>query len=286
MSLTVALPSTLTAETSTLREKTVKMGFIARVLAVFKVDQVVLYCDDVSYIEDQRLMKKLLDYAVCPQYLRKKFFPLDPHLKYVGLMPPLRTPNHPLEKNIRDLPNLSYREGLVVKRLDEEKYLVDVGLDKPIAVKGGKLREGMRVIVEIRKDEEEVKAKLVARRDVPFYFGFRVQSTRGGLREVVERYGKEALVIATSKYGKSIVEIVEELQQELSTRSNILLLFGSPLRGLYDIAKREGCDLDSIVDHVVNFIPGQGTETVRTEEALCAVLAVINVLLRLKPLTK
>jgi predicted SPOUT superfamily RNA methylase MTH1 len=35
-------------------------------------------------------------------------------------------------------------------------------------------------------------------------------------------------------------------------------------------------DLKSIVDFVVNTIPSQGTETIRTEEALIASLAVLN----------
>ena len=39
----------------------------------------------------------------------------------------------------------------------------------------------------------------------------------------------------------------------------------------------EGLDLDVLVDFVVNMVPEQGTATVRTEEALFASLAVLNV---------
>jgi hypothetical protein len=46
---------------------------------------------------------------------------------------------------------------------------------------------------------------------------------------------------------------------------------------LYEIAKNEGLKLDNIVDFVINTIPMQGTETVRTEEALIASLAVLNI---------
>jgi predicted SPOUT superfamily RNA methylase MTH1 len=46
---------------------------------------------------------------------------------------------------------------------------------------------------------------------------------------------------------------------------------------LYERAKNEGLNLDDIVDFVVNTIPMQGTETVRTEEAFIASLAVLNV---------
>jgi predicted SPOUT superfamily RNA methylase MTH1 len=39
----------------------------------------------------------------------------------------------------------------------------------------------------------------------------------------------------------------------------------------------EDFDLDDLADFVVNMVPEQGTETVRTEEALLASLAVLNV---------
>ena len=58
---------------------------------------------------------------------------------------------------------------------------------------------------------------------------------------------------------------------------HVLVAFGAPSRGLHEIAKEEGTRLDRIVDFVVNTIPEQGTATVRTEEALLATLAILNV---------
>jgi hypothetical protein len=55
------------------------------------------------------------------------------------------------------------------------------------------------------------------------------------------------------------------------------LAFGAPALGLNEIVAREGLRLEDIVDFVVNTIPLQGTETVRTEEALIASLAVLNI---------
>ena len=51
---------------------------------------------------------------------------------------------------------------------------------------------------------------------------------------------------------------------------------GAPARGLHEIAGDEGVNLNDITDFVVNMVPEQGTETVRTEEALFASLAVLN----------
>jgi len=58
--------------------------------------------------------------------------------------------------------------------------------------------------------------------------------------------------------------------------------FGAPSQGLGDIVKRQGRRLSELVDFVVNTVPMQGTETVRTEEALVASLAIFNVVLELK----
>jgi len=46
------------------------------------------------------------------------------------------------------------------------------------------------------------------------------------------------------------------------------------------MAKQEGLKLEDIADFVVNTIPKQGTETVRTEEALIASLAILNTYFR------
>ena len=54
------------------------------------------------------------------------------------------------------------------------------------------------------------------------------------------------------------------------------MAFGAPLRGLHEIAQDEGLDLAKTMDFVVNTVPNQGTVTVRTEEALLASLAILN----------
>jgi len=82
--------------------------------------------------------------------------------------------------------------------------------------------------------------------------------------------------IATSKYGAPFSELEEKIVEKWKGAENILIAFGSPTRGLYEIARQEGLNLDQIVDFIVNTIPGQRTETVRTEEALIASLAVFN----------
>jgi predicted SPOUT superfamily RNA methylase MTH1 len=64
----------------------------------------------------------------------------------------------------------------------------------------------------------------------------------------------------------------------LAEARNVLVAFGSPRKGLMEMATERGLELDRIFDYTVNTIPDQGTETVRTEEAINATLALFNVL--------
>ncbi len=55
-----------------------------------------------------------------------------------------------------------------------------------------------------------------------------------------------------------------------------LVAFGAPSRGLHEIVQDEGLTLADLSDFIVNMVPNEGTVTVRTEEALLASLAVLN----------
>lgn len=279
MRLIIALPSTVVAEANSLLEKTVKIGFMARALSIFKVKKLLIYRDVSEEVDERELIGKLFGYAICPQYLRKRLFPLDPDLKYVGILPPLNTPNHPIEKNIEELPEVTYREGLVIDRKGR-KCLVDVGLEKDVVLYNAReLKEGDRVILKITKKNGTIEGCKVKREDVPYYFGYEVYVTDFNLKGVISSFKGRALIVATSRYGKNVNESVPLLVEKMKEyRYNMLLLFGSPFRGLYELAKREGFDLDKTVDMVLNFVPDQGVRTVRVEEALYSTLAVINFL--------
>ena len=279
MRITVALPSTALAEANSLLEKTIKVGFMARALAIFRVEQLVVYRDETENIDERVLLGKLFNYLACPQYLRKRIFPLDPDLKYVGLLPPLNTPNHPTEKSIKDLPEVCYREGLVIGKRGES-YLVDAGVEAPLALQSlRKLRRGDRVVLRIvKRGDEVVEVREVERHEVPHYFGFVVDVTDLNLRGLISSFKKDSLVIATSRYGRELHKELQNLLRLMRMHDKLLLIFGSPFRGLYEMAKKEGFNLDDEVHMTLNFVPRQGTKTVRLEEALYSTLAIINFL--------
>src|SRR3989475_5101118 len=95
--LSITLPASFTKDVPHLREKTSRVGLIARSLAIFRVDEVVIYNDETgrSSESEGRLFEKLLGYQETPQYLRKALFKQDPDLQFSGILPPLRMPSHP-----------------------------------------------------------------------------------------------------------------------------------------------------------------------------------------------
>ncbi|MEM3898558.1 MAG: RNA methyltransferase, partial [Candidatus Bathyarchaeia archaeon] len=111
--------------------------------------------------------------------------------------------------------------------------------------------------------------------EIPHYWGYRVTVWKGSFGSLATS-GRFDLKIATSKHGALFSEIKDEIAERWRTAKSVLIGFGAPTAGLFEIVKQEGLNLPDVVDFVVNTIPGQCTETVRTEEALIASLAVFN----------
>jgi predicted SPOUT superfamily RNA methylase MTH1 len=87
------------------------------------------------------------------------------------------------------------------------------------------------------------------------------------------------LVIATSRLGEPLMNVADKIRAEWGKSKHVLVAFGAPSKGLHEIVKQEKLDLADLVDFVVNTVPNQATETVRTEEALYATLAALNLLM-------
>jgi predicted SPOUT superfamily RNA methylase MTH1 len=275
--LCIAIPASVVADTPHLREKTAKIGLIGRAAAIFRVAEINLYFDDrkVNQTKDAELIRLLLSYMETPQYLRKRLFPLKPELQYAGILPPLRTPHHPLNSKACELADGSYREAVTLSKNDKATY-VDVGVETPIPLTDGDAPLNRRITVRIVRKGNEIHASKANRNEIPNYWGFTVNDAKPSFSELVKS-GTFGLVIATSRYGREIKEASREIGKRWENAGNILIAFGSPSRGLQQIIKSEGSNIENTTDYVVNTIPGQGTETVRTEEALIATLAVLNV---------
>lgn len=273
MKLSVLLPVSLAADLPDMMQKTLKIGQVGRALAIFRVDEVWIYDDNEPKVKhkskERELVTTILRYMETPQYLRKLLFPKNPVLKYAGMLLPLRTPHHPLIHE-RTTPG-SIREGVVIG-MRENGCVVEIGLKKKAFV-NAKLEEGQRCTVQIVcSDRNFYLAKLVDPESTGEYWGFRVHTANSLL--AAARESRADFKLATSRVGSPLYGVIEKIKNS----SKLAVAFGGPYAGIPEICKRQGCTASEIFDAVVNTIPNQGVATVRTEEALIATLALINIM--------
>ncbi len=251
---------------------------MGRAAAIFRIDEIIVYPDmpNVDQTGDTELLALILSYIETPQYLRKKFFKIRPELRYAGVLPPLRTPHHPLINRLKKLKIGEYREGVVVSSSTRGTF-VDVGVEKPAFILGKKLPLNIRVTVKITRLNKQFLAALAGREEIETYWGYKVTVSKVPFGQLIKKQGFD-LVIATSRKGKPIMKVKEKLREKWKVSKKVLVAFGAPTQGLYEIVAHGHLKLEDTVDFVVNTIPGQGTETVRTEEALYATFAILNAL--------
>ena len=275
--LIIAIPASVISDTPHLREKTGKIGLIGRSAAIFRVNEIVVYRDNPKTAQDSDLdlIATLLGYMETPQYLRKRLFRIEPRLQFAGILPPLRTPHHPVSGKTRDLRAGEYREGVVLSET-KEGLLVDVGVEQPALLREKQHTLAERLTLQVVKTDGRVEVQVANRVDVPDYWGYAVKVERRSLRSAVESTAAD-LALGTSRKGKALAEAAGELAGRWKEAMSILVVFGSPTRGLYEITADEGVRVEELLDFVLNTVPDQGSETVRTEEAVFASLAVLNV---------
>jgi hypothetical protein len=274
--LSIAIPASTVSDTPHLREKTAKIGLIGRAAAIFRVNEIIVYPDNprANQQDDLDFMALLLNYLETPQYLRKNLFRIEPRLQFAGILPPLRTPHHPVSGKTADLTVGEYREGLVLSH-GKEGLLVDIGVEQPAIMRETQYAIGCRLTLQVVNVGGRVEVQAVNREDVPAYWGYSVKVEQRLFKQFVAD-DKFDLVIATARLGSKFHDVAAAIGKKWSGSEHVLVAFGAPSRGLHEIAKAEGTRLDVLADFIVNTIPEQGTATVRTEEALLASLAVLN----------
>lgn len=262
--LSIFIPASILAETKDLKLRTYKVGLIGRSAAIFRADRIVVYSDNSDHNE-VKFISDILTYMNTPQYLRKKVFPITKELRYAGILPPLRTPHHPTEK----ISQGDYRQGLTIKRT-RKGTIVDIGADRPALCKE-KLSVNKVLSFRVLKLAKEI----IIEPDKPeVYWGYKTLSTYKNLYDSIKMLKPQPdLVIGTSRYATPITSILDEVKDRLEGSKRIAILFGGPYSGLHDLIDQRDVDLE------VNTVPSQGTETVRTEEAVLTTLSVFNLLL-------
>ncbi|MEJ2241152.1 MAG: RNA methyltransferase [Candidatus Bathyarchaeota archaeon] len=278
--LAIAIPISIISDIPHLREKTLKIGLIGRAAAIFRVNEIVIFPDIPGSVQkrDRKLMISILSYMETPQYLRKHLFKIKPELRFAGILPPLRTPHHPLARRIKDLKIGEYREGVIIS-ITNSGSIVDIGVERPGLIYGQTIPINSRVTIKVTKLGRHLGVSLANSDEIDSYWGYKVISSKASFGKIVKSRTYD-FVIATSKNAPPFTNVIGNIVERWQKSKRILLAFGAPSRGLQEILAQEKLNLNNIVDYVINTIPYQGTETVRTEEALYASLALLNSLVR------
>ena len=269
----MAISSSLVHEVPHLREKTSSIGNIGRAAAIFRVDDIYIYPDDPG---EAQLVRLILSYMETPQYLRRRLFTKRPELRYAGVLPPLRTPHHPLEKQSNQLRRGEFREGIVMGE-DEGEFLVDIGVERPLRATGRAPSLGSRATVKVLETAPGLVGRFVGRGEVDLYWGYGVHVSRRSLGQLALS-GVFDLTVATSRMGQPYSRIFEQLRERWADAKNILVAFGSPRKGISEILTSERLTLEEVFHFNINTIPDQGCQTVRTEEAVYATMAILNLM--------
>ncbi|PWY79458.1 DUF171-domain-containing protein [Aspergillus sclerotioniger CBS 115572] len=151
--LSIAIPGSIIANAHSIEQKTLLAGIVARALAVFCVDEVIIIDDDengapydffghedyynsrttrtseqvdgtvsssngcTAYSDPSHFLAHVLSYLETPPYLRKHLFPIHPNLRTAGLLPSLDMPHH-----LRVNEWCDFREGIVVSGPDRNAH--------------------------------------------------------------------------------------------------------------------------------------------------------------------
>lgn len=264
--LRVFIPSTVVSSEPSEDEKVRELSRLARALAVFRADEVVIV--NVRDREDEtKLVDLILNYIVTPPYLRRVIYPLKPELRFAGLTKPLAIYTHnPTNEPPR---RGQLREGIVTRSwgMRAKAY---VGLRNECVVQASReLSPGQRILIRI-ESVNPLKCTDVSRDDVSEYTGYAVSVVN---EERVRSALRGCFTVNATKRGASIADerITRKVVSGWRGAGCVNVLFGDPRH-----------DFDEIVGLKpglsVNFIPEQGTLTVRSVEAIWAALSILNYL--------
>ncbi|KAH0844066.1 hypothetical protein AYO21_02178 [Fonsecaea monophora] len=292
--LSVALPGSIIGNAKSHDQKTFLAGQIARALAVFCVDEVIIFDDEDAETQQQRpkireneytafshpdhFLAHLLSYLETPPHLRKALFPMHPNLRTAGTLPSLDMPHH-----LRAHEWCEYREGITTTALADGKgTLVDVGLPGFLLLSGAEIPPNTRVTVHL-EDEASKTAEAVSpyapREQKGYYWGYTVRQC-SSLTDVFTECpydGGYDISIGTSERGQPLESVLAEPPLVEATGYNhVLMVFGG-VAGLETAAKNDkscremglvGEKVKDLFEVWVNLLPGQGSRTIRTEEAV------------------
>ncbi|KAK0733746.1 putative RNA methyltransferase [Lasiosphaeria miniovina] len=289
--VSVAVPTSVITDCVTREQRTTYAGRIARALAVFSVDEVVVYDDTLvdqrparvdheAYtgdVDPAHFLEHILAYLETPPFMRKTLFPLHPNLRSQGLLPSLDMPHHPHKDEW-----LPYREGMTLgKRPQDGKgTIVDIGMSNPVTI-SETIEPRTRLTLKMVDDgTPEPVHPTAPRTEVGYFWGYTVRKATS-LSDVFTQSPYEDgydLSIGTSERGLPLSRAFPEHKE--FNFNHMIIVFGGP-RGLEFAAMNDGelgelgivgPRTKELFDHWVNVLPNQGSRGIRTDEAMLIAL--------------
>lgn len=305
-------------------------GQIARALAVFCVDEVVIFDDGHAtrpnshgfteqfdensysgYSNPNFFLMHILSYLETPPHLRKQLFPMHPDLKLAGALPSLDMPHH-----LRAHEWCRYREGITIEmsqplngggevvekqvnkykkkkqktalRARSAKTVVESGLPQKVSIEDS-VSPGTRVTLKFSDDtmpsktgDKELPAVAVTpstpREEAGYYWGYSVRSAPSVSAVLTEcpHDGGYDLTFGTSERGIPISTLIRPGlgSSTVPSFAHMLICFGGvaglevAVKADEELAEMGISEPKDLFDYWVDLCPGQGSRTIRTEEAV------------------
>ncbi|ROW16475.1 hypothetical protein VPNG_02901 [Cytospora leucostoma] len=287
--ISIAVPGSIITDLKTADQRITAPGRIARALAVFGVDEVVVYDDSplesrpravdkeryTGDVDPCHFIAHVLGYLETPPFMRKALFPLHDNLAKAGLLPSLDMPHHPHKDEW-----LPFREGFTMRGRPEggKGTLVEVGLQRPVTITEvipPNTRLTLQFPDQTLSNPEPVHPE-TPRTEAGYYWGYTVRNASSLSAVFTESQfeGGYDLSIGTSERGTPASKAFPPYKKP--TFNHLLIVFGGP-RGLEYASMNDpelggmgisGGRTKELFDHWVNVLPNQGSRTIRTDEAI------------------
>ena len=196
---------------------------------------------------------------------------MHPNLRTAGTLPSLDMPHH-----LRRDEWCDYRDGVVVNSSGGDSE-IDVGLTEPRRVVEIAIPSGTRVTLKVDKDTitSQAVAPSEPREEAGFYWGYSVRrcDTLSTVLTEAPFDGGYDFCIGTSERGEPLSEALELAAPQFT---HLMIVYGG-VAGLETAARNDpelskagirSENVGELFDLWVNVLPGQGSRTIRTEEAV------------------
>jgi predicted SPOUT superfamily RNA methylase MTH1 len=265
-------------------------GQIARACAVFCVDEVIVFNDGqtpiraperdgyTAYSDPNFFLYHVLSYLETPPHLRKALFPMHPDLRTAGALPSLDMPHH-----LRANEWCPFREGVSVGATQvngQAATLLDCGLPNRVTVPL-ELDPQTRLTVRVPENENgegEAVAPDTPREEAGYYWGYSVRQapSLGAVFTECPFDGGYDMSVGTSERGTTLSTLLESGDPSYIEPSwkHLVIVFGgvsgleAALSADRELLNAGVTEVKDLFDRWVNLVPGQGSRTIRTEEAV------------------